>query len=146
MLETMVQFVLGDHHERGVFSSPLSPMGYKRLLSRTRGPYPTKDGHIAIVVYSDQHWRAFTALVGQDGLTDRDPRFKTLEMRTQHAVDMGIFSPSICRRKPRVNGCPRCKRPTFPALQSTRSTICWKTRTWKRWAIFRTWIIPPKAA
>jgi crotonobetainyl-CoA:carnitine CoA-transferase CaiB-like acyl-CoA transferase len=91
MLETMVQFVLGDHMSGGVFSSPISPMGYKRLLSRTRGPYPTKDGHIAIVVYSDQHWRSFTALVGQDGLMDRDPRFKTLEMRTQHAVDMGHF-------------------------------------------------------
>lgn len=91
MLETMAQFVLADHMGGGAFSPSIGPMGYKRLLSRTRGPYPTKDGYIAIVVYTDKHWRAFSAMIGQPDLMERDARFKTQETRTQHAEDMGRF-------------------------------------------------------
>ena len=91
MLETMAQFVLADHMGGGAFSPPIGPMGYKRLLSRTRGPYPTRDGYLAIVVYTDKHWRAFLQLVGKPGVMDTDPRFRNQESRTQHAEDMGRF-------------------------------------------------------
>ncbi len=91
MLETMAQFVLADHMGGGAFVPPLGDMGYKRLMSRERGPYPTKDGHLALVVYTDKHWRAFSAMVGQPDLVDSDPRFKTQETRTQYAEDMGRF-------------------------------------------------------
>ncbi|ARP98743.1 CaiB/BaiF CoA transferase family protein [Pseudorhodoplanes sinuspersici] len=91
MLETMVQFVLADHMGGGAFVPPLGDMGYKRLMSRVRGPYPTKDGHLALVVYTDKHWRAFSAMIGQPDLLDTDPRFKTQETRTQYAEDMGRY-------------------------------------------------------
>ena len=91
MLETMAQFVLADHMGGGAFVPPLGDMGYKRLMSRVRGPYPTKDGHLALVVYTDKHWRAFSAMVGQPDLLDTDPRFKTQETRTQYAEDMGRY-------------------------------------------------------
>jgi crotonobetainyl-CoA:carnitine CoA-transferase CaiB-like acyl-CoA transferase len=66
-------------------------MGYRRLLSRTRGPYPTKDGHLSLVVYTDRHWHAFTRLVGCPDLLDTDPRFRSQETRTRHAEDVGRF-------------------------------------------------------
>jgi crotonobetainyl-CoA:carnitine CoA-transferase CaiB-like acyl-CoA transferase len=91
MLETMAQFVLADHMGGGAFVPPIGKMGYQRLLSRTRGPYPTKDGHLALVVYTDKHWRAFSRLVGCPELLDTDDRFKSQETRTQHAEDMGRF-------------------------------------------------------
>ena len=91
MLETMTQFVLADHMGGGAFVPPEGTMGYKRLLSRTRGPYPTRDGYVAIVVYTDKHWRAFSAMVGKPDLLDTDPRFRTQETRTQYAEDMGTF-------------------------------------------------------
>ena len=91
MLETMTQFVLADHMGGGAFVPPEGTMGYKRLLSRTRGPYPTSDGYVAIVVYTDKHWRAFSAMVGKPDLLDTDPRFRTQETRTQYAEDMGTF-------------------------------------------------------
>lgn len=91
MLETMAQFVLADHMGGGAFVPSLGNIGYKRLMSRERGPYPTKDGHLALVVYTDKHWRAFSAMVGQPDLVDTDPRFKTQETRTQYAEDMGRF-------------------------------------------------------
>lgn len=91
MLETMAQFVLGDHMGGRAFVPPLGNAGYKRLLSRTRGPYPTRDGHLAIVVYTDSHWRKFLAMVGKPEIMDTDPRFRDQESRTQHAEDMGRF-------------------------------------------------------
>ena len=91
MFETMVQFVLGDHMGGGAFVPPLGDMGYPRLLSRTRGPYPTRDGHLSLVVYTDAHWKAFSALVGQPDLMERDPRFKNQATRTVHANEVGQF-------------------------------------------------------
>jgi crotonobetainyl-CoA:carnitine CoA-transferase CaiB-like acyl-CoA transferase len=91
MFETMAQFVLADHMGGAAADPPIGPMGYKRLLSRVRGPYPTADGHLAIVVYTDKHWRAFSRMIGQPDLMQRDPRFASLETRTQHAEDMGRF-------------------------------------------------------
>jgi crotonobetainyl-CoA:carnitine CoA-transferase CaiB-like acyl-CoA transferase len=91
MFETMAQWVLADHWGGAAFQPAEGPMGYKRLLSRTRGPYPTRDGHISIVVYTDKHWRAFSALTGCPDLLDTDPRFATQESRTQNAEAIGSF-------------------------------------------------------
>ena len=91
MFETMTQFVLADHMGGGAFVPPLGSMGYKRLLSRTRGPYATKDGYLSLVVYTDRHWRDFTKLVGCPGLMESDERFRSQESRTRHAEDVGRF-------------------------------------------------------
>jgi len=91
MFETMTQFVLADHMGGHAFVPPIGAMGYRRLLSRVRGPYPTKDGHLSLVVYTDKHWRAFSRMVGKPDLMDVDPRFRTQETRTIHAEDMGRF-------------------------------------------------------
>jgi crotonobetainyl-CoA:carnitine CoA-transferase CaiB-like acyl-CoA transferase len=91
MFETMAQFVLSDHIGGGAFVPPVGDMGYKRLLSRTRGPYATADGHLSLVVYTNKHWRAFTQLVGCPGLLDEDPRFASQETRTQNAEAAGDF-------------------------------------------------------
>jgi crotonobetainyl-CoA:carnitine CoA-transferase CaiB-like acyl-CoA transferase len=91
MFETMAQFVLADHMGGGTFTPPEGAMGYARLLSRTRGPYPTKDGYLAVVVYVDRDWRAFTALVGCPDLMDVDERFSSHALRTRYAEDMGRF-------------------------------------------------------
>jgi crotonobetainyl-CoA:carnitine CoA-transferase CaiB-like acyl-CoA transferase len=91
MFETMAQFVLADHMGGAAFVPPAGEMGYRRLLSRTRGPYPTRDGHLSLVVYTDRHWRYFSELVGMPALLDTDPRFASQESRTRHAEDMGRF-------------------------------------------------------
>lgn len=91
MFETMTQFVLGDHIGGAAFSPAIGPMGYRRLLSRTRGPYPTADGHLSLVVYTTRHWRAFSQLVGDPDLLDRDPRFATPDSRTVYAESLGSY-------------------------------------------------------
>ena len=91
MFETMAQLVLADHMGGCAFAPPLGPMGYKRLLSRSRGPYATKDGDLSLVVYTDRHWRDFTRLVGCPDLIDNDERFRSQESRTRHAEEVGNF-------------------------------------------------------
>ncbi|MFZ5692844.1 MAG: CaiB/BaiF CoA transferase family protein [Pseudomonadota bacterium] len=115
MLETMAQFVLADHMGGGAFVPPLGPMGYKRLLSRVRGPYPTKDGYLALVVYTDKHWRAFSAMAGQPDLLDTDPRFRTQETRTQHAEDMGHYLKAHLPRKTTAEWIAALREADIPA-------------------------------
>lgn len=91
MFETMTQFVLADHMGGAAFVPPKDEMGYRRLLSRTRGPYPTKDGDISLVVYTDRHWRMFTEFLGCPDLMERDERFKSQQSRTRYAEDVGRF-------------------------------------------------------
>ena len=91
MLETMTQFVLADHIGGAAFVPPEGEMGYRRLLSRTRGPYPTKDGYLAIVVYTDRHWRDFSKLIGLPDLLETDDRFRSQESRTRFAQEIGAL-------------------------------------------------------
>jgi crotonobetainyl-CoA:carnitine CoA-transferase CaiB-like acyl-CoA transferase len=91
MFETMAQFVLADHMGGMAFVPAAGEMGYRRLLSRTRGPYATRDGYLSLVVYTDKHWRAFTNIVGCPDLLDTDERFCSQETRTRHAEDAGRF-------------------------------------------------------
>jgi crotonobetainyl-CoA:carnitine CoA-transferase CaiB-like acyl-CoA transferase len=115
MLETMAQFVLADHMGGGAFVPPLGAMGYKRLLSRVRGPYPTKDGYLALVVYTDKHWRAFSTMAGQPDLLDTDPRFRTQETRTQHAEDMGHYLAAHLPQKTTIEWIAALRMADIPA-------------------------------
>lgn len=91
MFETMAQFVLGDHAGGRAFVPPIGPPGYGRLMSRHRGPYRTLDGWLAVVVYTDAHWRAFSVVVGSPGLVESDSRFSDLQARTAHAEVCGQY-------------------------------------------------------
>jgi crotonobetainyl-CoA:carnitine CoA-transferase CaiB-like acyl-CoA transferase len=91
MFETMAQFVLADHMGGAAFVPAAGEMGYRRLLSRTRGPYATRNGYVSLVVYTDKHWEAFTKIVGCPDLLNTDARFRSQETRTRHAEDVGSF-------------------------------------------------------
>jgi len=83
MFEAMTGFTLAEHAYGGMFDPPTGPLGYDRLLTPWRRPYPTRDGHLCMVPYTDQHWRSFFAEIGKPELQD-DPRFCGMTERTQH--------------------------------------------------------------
>ncbi len=91
MFETMVQFVMGDHIGGELFVPPLGAPGYERILSTQRGPYPTRDGHICVVVYTDDHWRRFSQMIGVPDLVETDPRFADLRERTIRSEEIGAY-------------------------------------------------------
>jgi crotonobetainyl-CoA:carnitine CoA-transferase CaiB-like acyl-CoA transferase len=57
MLETMVAFNLVDHLWHGVLAEPEKGLGYPRMLTGHRRPFPTKDGHICILATTDAQSR-----------------------------------------------------------------------------------------
>lgn len=120
MLETMAQFVLSDHMAGSVFVPPLGPLGYMRLLSRHRGPYPTKDGYICIVVYTDAQWRAFTDLVGDPGLIDRDERFANQTVRTANAELCGEYIARYTPTRTTEEWLEFCRSIDIPAASVTK--------------------------
>ncbi len=87
MFETMVGFAMSEHLYGHVFEDPEGPMGYSRLLTRERRPYPTRDGFLAVLPYLDEHWQTFCDRAGRPDLA-HDPRFVTLSMRTIHIAEV----------------------------------------------------------
>ena len=88
MFETMAQYVLGEHMAGATFEPPLGPTGYPRLLVQERRPYPTTDGHLCVLIYTDRHWQKFLELLGQGHLFTQDPRFGSIGARTRHINDL----------------------------------------------------------
>lgn len=83
MFETVAAWVMVEHLYGETFVPPLDTAGYKRVLNRWRRPFPTRDGHLAVLPYTDAHWRAFFTVAGRDDLL-ADDRFRTLASRLAH--------------------------------------------------------------
>lgn len=87
MFETMASMVLADHMAGLSYTPPLDAGGYRRLLTKERRPFRTADGHLCVVLYTDQHWRRFLEIAGRDDLTS-DPRFVNHAARIKHADEI----------------------------------------------------------
>jgi len=86
MFEMMTSFVLGDHLSGEAFEPPLGAAGYPRMLNAHRRPYPTKDGYVCAMVYTDRHWRAFFRALGREAAYENDPRYRSMTSRTENIV------------------------------------------------------------
>jgi crotonobetainyl-CoA:carnitine CoA-transferase CaiB-like acyl-CoA transferase len=83
MFESLAAWIMVEHLYGETFVPPVETVGYKRVLSPHRRPFKTKDGHLAILPYTDQNWRDFFTIAGRPDLLN-DPRFKTLSSRLRH--------------------------------------------------------------
>lgn len=85
MYEAMASFLLIEQLSGQSFVPPLPDRGYVRLNAAGRRPYPTRDGHVAIMPYTAAQWRRFLRLVGRDDvaeeswLTDDEQRSARIE-------------------------------------------------------------------
>jgi formyl-CoA transferase len=71
MFETMVAFLLSEHLGGLTFDPAPAKAGYARLLAGGRKPAPTKDGYIAVLPYTADHWTAFFSAVGRADLAQK---------------------------------------------------------------------------
>jgi len=85
MFETMLSIVLGDHLGGLTFQPPLDGGGYRRQLSPDKRPYLTADGFVCVVVYTDEQWARFLAVVGEPHLMTDDKRFSSFGNRDEHS-------------------------------------------------------------
>lgn len=64
MFELFAAFVYGEHLSEAVFDPPTGPIGYQRQLDPNRQPFPTADGHVSIVPYTDRNIVDLFAILG----------------------------------------------------------------------------------
>ena len=83
MMETMVNFLLVEHLWGATIQQPELGLGYPRMLTPHRRPYPTKDGHICVICVSDEQWRRVFGAIGRPELID-EPRFATVNARAEN--------------------------------------------------------------
>ena len=87
MAELLASFGLVEHLWGRTFVPPLGDARYPRVSSPARRPFPTADGHLAAVVYTDRDWERFFAMIGRPELAD-DPRYATLYDRTERLEEL----------------------------------------------------------
>jgi crotonobetainyl-CoA:carnitine CoA-transferase CaiB-like acyl-CoA transferase len=87
MVETLTAFGVLEHLWGRTFVPPRGSARYPRMSSRDRRPYRTADGWLAVMVYTDENWRRFFALVGRPELAGEE-RFATLHARTAHLDEL----------------------------------------------------------
>lgn len=85
MFETMVGFNTAEHLWGHTFDPPLGPMGYEPVSTAARRPFPTRDGYLSFLPYSDAQWKRFFALIGREDVM-ADPRFATFAARQQNVA------------------------------------------------------------
>ena len=116
MFETMVHLILGDHLYGNAFEPPLGPPGYVRLLAEDRRPYPTKDGYLCAIVYTDRQWFAFFDLIGRPELK-HDDRFKDMSNRTKRVADVYGFLAEIIATRTTAEWLDAFQQADIPAMQ-----------------------------
>ena len=90
MLETLVSFNLVEHINGCAYEPPVSELGYARVMTAFRRPFPTKDGFVCMLPYSDKHWSNFFTSVGRPELME-DPRFSSYRARIGSVDDLYGF-------------------------------------------------------
>lgn len=86
MFETMVNWLMLEHLWERSFTAD-GTLGYSRLTTPTRKPYRARDGYLAILPYTDRHWRAFFEVAGEPAVMD-DPRYATMAQRSLHIAEV----------------------------------------------------------
>jgi crotonobetainyl-CoA:carnitine CoA-transferase CaiB-like acyl-CoA transferase len=83
MFNSVLAFTLIEHLAKA--TTPGEAAGYSRVLNNHRGPHKTSDGqHIALLPYTDGHWRSLFDAVGRPDILDR-PWFKDHRTRLEQA-------------------------------------------------------------
>ncbi|MCE0763537.1 CoA transferase [Pseudonocardia kujensis] len=81
MFETMVAYTMVEQLGGLTFDPPEGPPLYPRTMSPSRRPYPTADGYIGVMLYTDRHWISFLKWLGRDDLA-ADPMYTTVSGRS----------------------------------------------------------------
>lgn len=92
MFEAMAQFLLIEHMNAHHFAAEGTPandedFGYRRTMAAWRKPYPTRDGHVCFLPYSDRNWLDFFEAMGLHDHRN-DPRFASIGERTRHIEEL----------------------------------------------------------
>lgn len=114
MYETMVAFTLAEHLGGLTFDRSSDKAGYARLLQGGRRPAPTKDGHIAMLPYTGEHWSAFFTGAGRPDLADK---YAITDRHARNARIKELYADltTITRQKTTAEWMALCEQLDIPA-------------------------------
>jgi len=115
MFETLVSFLLLEHLNGHGYVPPIGPMGYQRVTTASRRPFPTKDGFVCMLPYTDKHWRNFFAAVGRPELME-DPRFSTYRARIGSVDDLYGFVGETTPGRTTAEWVEICEKAEIPCM------------------------------
>ena len=87
MFEAFTNFMLIEHLAGKTFDPPNGAICYRRQIDPDRQPFPTKDGYIAIVAYTDESWPILFTLLDDAAFLD-DERFATSSLRARNTAPL----------------------------------------------------------
>lgn len=115
MFEAFAHFMLQEHLYGATFVPPSYPAGYPRQLDPHRQPFPTADGHISIVPYTDAAVVTLFELLGAPDVLTVEP-FTTPKGR---GLNMTPLYAEIARHTPKrttAEWCELLRAARIPAM------------------------------
>lgn len=83
MFDTMVSFNLGEHLWGATLDEAELGLGYSRMFTPHRRPYPTSDGYICLLANTDAQWNKMFIAMGRQDLVG-DARFSEIAERSRN--------------------------------------------------------------
>ena len=120
MLECITTFVLAEHMYGHVYDPPTGPWAYPRVANPQRKPFPTKDGHIGLLPYTDQQWDQFFAAAGLGETFGQDPRFCDYKTRGKYIRELYALVDEVTPSKTTDEWLAILKPLSIPAVRMNR--------------------------
>jgi len=118
MFETLTSYMAVEHLSGAGFEPPLSKTGYARLTTPYRRPYRSKDGYIALIPYTDKHWRGIFEIAGRADMA-ADSRFSTYGGRTANIHELYQFLDEIAATRTNAEWMEACLAKEIPCAPVT---------------------------
>ena len=116
MLETMTAFTLAEHLGGLSFMPATAKAGYARLLAGGRKPAPTKDGFVAMLPYTAEHWTTLFKSVGRDDLAGKY-NFQDRQQRNARVKELYADMATVTRLMTSAECIALCHRIDIPATR-----------------------------
>jgi crotonobetainyl-CoA:carnitine CoA-transferase CaiB-like acyl-CoA transferase len=120
MLECVTSFNLAEHLYGHVYDPPTGPWAYTRVANPQRKPFPTKDGYIGLLPYTDQQWDQFFEVAGWGETFGKDPRFSDYRARTAHVRELYALVDEVTRTRTTDEWLALLKPLSIPVVRTNR--------------------------
>ena len=115
MFECFTNFMLKEHLAGQTFDPPVGPICYARQIDPNRQPFPTADGYISIVPYTDDSWLKVFSVLGAPEIL-REERFSTPIARLRNQSELSRLVGTLTKSKATVEWIAAFEAASIPAM------------------------------
>ncbi len=120
MLECVTSFNLVENLFGHTFEPPTGQWSYTRSANPNRKPFPTKDGYIGLLPYTDAQWDQFFEIAGWGDTLSKDPRFSDFRTRAAHIGELYAMVDEVTRTRTTAEWLELLKPLNIPVVRMNR--------------------------